>query len=278
MHDSLYICRRLENAQDFVAWAKGQGFPTTVPAEDMHVTVLYSKTPTEWPEGRDDQLLVKSSEGRSVVPLGDGGAVVLTFISSVLQARHDQLIAAGATSDFPDYTPHVTISWEAEGVDLNSVEPYMGPLVFGPEELKPIVEDWKDNMTEKSFTKAQVVKVDESLGLVFGWAIVCKVDGEPYFDLQGDHIPEHSMLKATADFMVNSRVAKEMHNGGSKGVVLFSFPLTEDIAKAMGIVSEYTGWMVAMRPDDPSMLSKFRDGTYTGFSIGGSRIKDKDVG
>jgi hypothetical protein len=37
---------------------------------------------------------------------------------------------------------------------------------------------------------AEVLKVDESLGLVLGWAIVCKKDGCDYFDLQEDHIPE----------------------------------------------------------------------------------------
>ena len=43
---------------------------------------------------------------------------------------------------------------------------------------------------------AEIKKVDEELGLVMGFAIICKIDGEPYFDTQGDHIPEDSMLKA----------------------------------------------------------------------------------
>src|ERR1700726_2802355 len=34
---------------------------------------------------------------------------------------------------------------------------------------------------------AEVLKVDESLGLVFGWAIVCPKDGADYWDLQEDH-------------------------------------------------------------------------------------------
>lgn len=124
---------------------------------------------------------------------------------------------------------------------------------------------------------AEVLKVDDSLGLVLGWAIVCKKDGADYWDLQDDHIPESSMLSAAVDFMQNSRMAKEMHGGESAGSVLFAFPMTEDIAKAFGIETKTTGLMIAMKPDDDAMLAKFRDGTLTGFSIGGSRLDDEEI-
>jgi hypothetical protein len=121
--------------------------------------------------------------------------------------------------------------------------------------------------------KAQVLKVDAGLGLVFGWGIVCtekSADGTyaDHFDLQGDHIPETVMVEATSDFMENARVAKDMHKGDQHGTIVHSFPLTKDIADAMGIQTEKTGWMVAMKPCE-AVLAKYVDGTYTGFSIGG---------
>lgn len=122
---------------------------------------------------------------------------------------------------------------------------------------------------EVQFTKAEVAKVDTDLGLVFGWAIVCTEKGEDHYDLQGDHIPEGVMVDATTDFMENARVAKEMHTGDQIGMVLHSFPLTKDIAEAMGIQTEKTGWMVAMKPN-AGVLQKFKDKVYTGFSIGGN--------
>lgn len=125
-------------------------------------------------------------------------------------------------------------------------------------------------------TSAEVCKVDEELGLVFGFAIVCKVDGEDYFDVQDDHIPESSMLKASTDFMLHSRMAKEMHQGGEAGTVVFAFPLTTDIAKALGIATKKTGLIVAMKPD-AEMLGKFKRGELTGFSIGGRRGEDEEV-
>jgi hypothetical protein len=121
---------------------------------------------------------------------------------------------------------------------------------------------------DQSFRKAEVVKVDEGLGLVFGWAIVCTEKGADHFDLQGDHIPESVMVSATTDFMEKARIAKDMHRGEQIGPVVHSFPLTKDIAEAMGIQTEKTGWMVAVKPG-AAVLQKYKDREYTGFSIGG---------
>ena len=61
-----------------------------------------------------------------------------------------------------------------------------------------------------------------------------------------------------------------------RGWCSFPWPMTEDIAKAFGIETEKTGLMIAIKPDE-AMLAKFRDGTLTGFSIGGRRIEDEDI-
>lgn len=130
-------------------------------------------------------------------------------------------------------------------------------------------------MTDTTFeTRTKVTKVDERLGLVFGWAIICKEGGEPYFDLQNDHALEQAMLKAATNFMVKSRVAKEMHDGEQRGDVIHSMPMTAEIAKSFGIQADITGWMIAMKPD-ADMFEKFKSGELTGFSIGGIRIKDR---
>ncbi len=117
--------------------------------------------------------------------------------------------------------------------------------------------------------KASVCKVDSGLGLVFGWGIICKENGEDHFDTQGDHIPEDVMVESTSEFMQKSRAAHDMHRGEKHGDIVHSFPLTTDIAEAMGIKTEKTGWMVAMKPSE-AILAKYADGTYKGFSIGGS--------
>lgn len=129
---------------------------------------------------------------------------------------------------------------------------------------------------------ASFVKVDEELGLVFGFAIVCNKDGEPYYDLHNDHIPEDSMLTAATDFMLKSRVAGEMHerdenrNPITKGTVVFCFPLTTEVAKSLNIKTQMTGLLIAMKPDDKAIVEKFKTGEYTGFSIGGAYVENED--
>lgn len=123
-------------------------------------------------------------------------------------------------------------------------------------------------MPDLSIRKATVAKVDESLGLVFGWGMVCTEKGVDHYDTQGDHIPDEVMVASTSDFMQKSRAAHDMHLGIPHGEIVHSFPLTADIAEKMGIVCEKTGWMVAMKPST-AVLAKYLDGTYTGFSVGG---------
>lgn len=136
---------------------------------------------------------------------------------------------------------------------------------------------------KKTLSTSQILKVDEGLGLVFGYAIVCKDGGSDHFDLQGDHIPEATMLKAALDFAENSQVAKDMHGYGENGhrpvgSVPFLFPLTTDIAKSLNISVEKTGLLIAMKPSEPSILAKFKSGEYTGFSIGGMEKEVQEVG
>lgn len=126
---------------------------------------------------------------------------------------------------------------------------------------------------------SQIAKVNDELGLVFGYAVVCKeldlskAAGErvlvEHYDTQGHHIPEEVMLKAATDFALNSRASKDMHKGETVQTAVFNFPMTEEIAKALGITIEKSGWLIALKPT-PEILAKYKSGEYTGFSIGGT--------
>lgn len=152
---SLYVSRKLLNAAEFIRWAKSQGFATTTPADELHVTVAYSRTPVDWMKvgeswtgEADGKLTVKAGGARLVEPLGDKGAVVLLFNSSELSWRHREMREVGASWDHDDYQPHVTITYDGKGVNLDEVEPYRGKLVFGPEVFEEIDEGWAGKLTE----------------------------------------------------------------------------------------------------------------------------------
>jgi hypothetical protein len=491
---SLYIHRPVVNSDQIIAWAKANGFATTLPADDLHVTQLYSKKPLDWDAVGQPAISnvgvppsqLQFNGARSITQFNE--ATVLRFESDVLANRWRSLLALGASSDYPEYHPHITISYNAPP-EAALREPYRGPIVLGPEvyaeiaadgfdpssvvekanragdlpELtnhgsnkvadgsitfswlsstgrgithtmpllspKEIVDlvkqrmarfkqagphsresdssrcqrkyiaahpgvvlhkawdlgdkdvraemaemfnpdshhgtsdpawlqdntkpsgtvigddgtalgvvpagnvgrdalvqqdykdqiDWASQMMEKigarhsksdvkmiqdmhdnavhlgascnghknssdggddNVEQFKIAKVDESLGLVFGYAIICKVNGQDYYDLNIDpngnrtpeHIPENTMLKAAADFMQNSRAGNEMHSGSEQGTYVFAMPWTTDIAKAFGVSApKVTGLMVCYKPPK-SVLAKFLDGTYTGFSIEGGRV------
>lgn len=118
-----------------------------------------------------------------------------------------------------------------------------------------------------------VTGVNESLGIVFGWGMVTDIDNEPYFDDDNQHINSSVMIKATSDFMENSRTSNDSHTENDIGTVLHSFPVTKEIAESMGIESNISGWMVGVKPT-AEILQKFLSGEYTGFSIEGEGIME----
>lgn len=152
----LYVQRKVTNGADILAWAKAQGFETTVPADDLHVTVAYSrqaldwmKVGGDWGSRQDGGLTVAPGGARLVEPLGSEGAVVLLFNSSELAWRHMQIREAGASWDYEEYQPHVTITYAAGDLDLSKVEPYRGKIEFGPEIFQALDTDWKSKLQEE---------------------------------------------------------------------------------------------------------------------------------
>lgn len=150
----LYVFRQLLNAGDLIDWARSQGFVTTMPADELHVTVTYSKRPVNWFGmgqfgSSTGELIVAPGGPRLVERLGDGEAVALLFQSPDLQWRHREMRDAGASWDHPSYLPHVTLSYEAGDVDLSKVKPYQGRLVFGPEQFEAIQDNWHELVDEE---------------------------------------------------------------------------------------------------------------------------------
>lgn len=137
----------------------------------------------------------------------------------------------------------------------------------------------------------RVCKVDDTLGVVLGWAIVCKVNGEDYFDLNIDHdgphagqrvpehVPEPVMAKSALQFVESGAVGNEMHEGPDVGTYPFVFPMTSDAFKSLFGANDAppkTGLLVGYRPP-ADVLAKFQSQNgkppeYTGFSIEGRRI------
>ncbi len=150
---TLYIRRNVLNGDEISEWAKSQGFKTTL--TDMHVTMAYSKTKLVWPEPSNDRGIVIGGGDRSLELFGEEGegATVLQFEAPQLEDRWQELKDAGAVWKWPEYRPHITISYDGPD-DLDAIEPYDGDIVFGPEIFEEVKAGWQDTVTEKRKGKA----------------------------------------------------------------------------------------------------------------------------
>ncbi|NSZ57784.1 DUF1073 domain-containing protein [Agrobacterium tumefaciens] len=147
---TLYVSRKVVNAADLIEWAKGQGFKTTLPADDLHVTIAYSRDPVDWMkvgESWAGELKVAAGGPRLMERFGE--ARVLLFKAAELDWRHENIKAAGASWDHPKYQSHITISYDPESPDLESIEPYQGEIILGPELFAEVKEDWSENLKEE---------------------------------------------------------------------------------------------------------------------------------
>lgn len=151
-------------------------------------------------------------------------------------------------------------------------------------------------VAEKIVKVNDVLSVDEEHGLVFGYAIVSKIRTdagafEDYYDLnvdaegihKGERVPEHitenAMFKAAVDAAESGMQmpGNDMHAGPDVGSYYFMFPVTEEIAKALDWQVKKTGLVVGYHPANDDVLAKFKNGTYTGFSIEGARVDYEEI-
>jgi hypothetical protein len=338
---TLYVNRPLLNGDEVRAWAAEQGLESALPADEMHVTIAFSKKEVDWDEFemQTDELRVEGGD-REVhqfpARLTDNGATVLLFSSDDLQKRWAEFKADGASWDFPEYRPHITITYAATPEQAQAMEPYTGPLVFGPEEFAEIRQDLADagsggdkvefpeEPLEKSMQshkagarhsradmemlqtvhdhavklgascpggdkvakfdpeQALVRKLDDEQHMVWGWANIITVKGDPVLDTDHDIIEPETMEKATTEFMKDVRTHAGMHRyewvvkGDDLlhepvkiGTVVHSLPLSYGLAKLLGISTEVEGWIVGVYVENEVEWQKYKDGTYKAFSIGG---------
>lgn len=134
---TLYVRRDVVNKAEITKWAVAQGFTDIVP--DLHVTIVYSRQIVDWfkmGESWTAKMELPPGGPRQMESFGD--ARVLLISSAELRWRHEEMIRNGAVSDYPEYQPHITISYADMPED---VVPYQGKIILGPEIFETVKED-----------------------------------------------------------------------------------------------------------------------------------------
>lgn len=163
---TLYVSRNVLNADEIREHFKAQlaGAPMT-PSDEMHVTIAYSRAKVDWfkvgtnwfsPADADGHLTVAAGGPRQMALFGpDKACLVMMFASSDLSWRHRDLKDAGCSWDYPEYQPHLTITYQfgdEAGIRsedrLATITPYQGKIEFGPEIFAEVTSGWGDDLKE----------------------------------------------------------------------------------------------------------------------------------
>jgi phage-related protein (TIGR01555 family) len=137
---TLYLRRDVTNAAEILRHFADQGV-TTIDAAELHVTIAYSRTPIDWMkisgeswgQNEDGSLTVPPGGIRLMEALGPSSVTALLFVSSTLAWRHESICYAGASWDYDEYQPHMTIALQISKDELMALEPWQGAIELGPE-------------------------------------------------------------------------------------------------------------------------------------------------
>lgn len=122
--DGVYVSRPLElrNARKWHEWAVKHGVPNPLPAEELHVTIIYSPTKDAKVPLAETVLNVSTTEGYSPGFFAMFGpeedSLVFAFWQYSLHDRHWAFVSAGCECDWPTYRPHLSLSNDARGFEL----------------------------------------------------------------------------------------------------------------------------------------------------------------
>lgn len=110
--------------QDF---CESTQIPNPVPVDDMHCTVIYSRKylPEFQALGEIDPPNIATFKGFRVFPTSSGEkvALVLELQSKFLHDRHQSIMKEhGATYDFDEYIPHITVSYDVGDFDPSTLD------------------------------------------------------------------------------------------------------------------------------------------------------------
>jgi 2'-5' RNA ligase len=120
------------------------GLSERVDKKTYHITVIYSRTPVPSAEQlmhMNTSIPVEAQAvGYEIFPTkNDGQCLVMRIICPYATRINSQLNAAGATSDYPDYKPHITIAYNLkEQVDPNSLPVPQFQMIFDKLNVAPL--------------------------------------------------------------------------------------------------------------------------------------------
>jgi len=154
-----YVGVRLSNKtkEGLEAFAHKAAVPNALDSKDYHTTVMYSRIPFHdkfKPLGRLSVPIVGLGKNLALWPTQDGGnCLVYIYDCPDLSARHEWIMNMyDATYDFPEYIPHITLSYDVGDLKLDelpNIHNWVPEIEIVEEYVKPIDPNWTRGKTNE---------------------------------------------------------------------------------------------------------------------------------
>lgn len=132
----------LSAIDDFIGTNK---IPNAVPRDKIHCTVVYSRVKIPYICCAIDEL-VSTKAYTKVFKTQEGKRALVLALEDAdcLKMKHEYASILGATYDFPDYIPHVTVSYDIGSLDFPEGKEVDIPFVVVEECCEDLNLNWKD--------------------------------------------------------------------------------------------------------------------------------------
>ena len=130
-------------------WAEDNGVPDVMPNDKMHSTLLFSRKhcPNYEALGQLEAPIDAEVDGKEIWPTKDGKhALVIRLNAPDMLNRHEALMQEhGATYDYDEYKPHITVSYDVGDEfplgDMSDIGDYL------PDRMIHAVEEYQEELT-----------------------------------------------------------------------------------------------------------------------------------
>lgn len=204
------------SAERLCKWMQHNNIPNPLSIEDLHVTLVLHKTEQfdYEPETYTPEIAV-SKKTYSFDLFGENSdSLVLKFVSPELTAKHNELREIyNLPWDFDSYESHVTLSYNAAGVDLNELNTPPFDIILSHEYEEPFNDSWTDDKCNESIElnelKVYQPPEEETLGIPRRQMPQVRSDDYPEFlsylkdngaSIEVDRVPAASLKPIQKDF------------------------------------------------------------------------------
>jgi len=134
-----------QTKEDIADFMSAMNIPNPIDVDKLHTTLIYSRKqlPNFVPRGRLDSIIEGKFTAFDTWLTNDGArALVMEYTSPELTGRNKEItMAHGATSDYPEYKVHLTLSYDIGDLDI-ILPDYDGVIEINEEYDEPLDLEW----------------------------------------------------------------------------------------------------------------------------------------